>query len=251
MSTFKLNDIGISIAIQNPKIISQGLISHWSFNEGNGNILHDFGGSNNDGTFVLPTWAGVPAGNTRNRSLYFYTGAQSYVSVPFNSTLSPNTGDWTVSFWIFYSGATGDYPQIIGSRPWNAGKDIGWSICISSVSSQMCSHFTDGSTGWDVDGGGSIYTAGASASTTTLSSWTHWVFVFSRSTSQLLIYRNGVLDATRNPTWPTGAVNITSNVYIGRDVLGGNFRQFGGYMNEILVYNRALSSAEASSLYSH
>lgn len=60
---------------------------------------------------------------------------------------------------------------------------------------------------------------------------------------------NGTLQfATKFASQPAQAFNVTT--YIGGDVAFGNSRIFNGYIDEVSVFNRSLSSAEIVHLYS-
>src|SRR5262249_24093751 len=79
-------------------------------------------------------------------------GTTGFMSVPNSATLKPAGGGWTIEFWIKRNGAgAGDFPVVIGSRPWTSGTDKGWSVSVNPASSfKLATHFADGSTGFDV-----------------------------------------------------------------------------------------------------
>lgn len=157
-------------------------------------------------------------------------GTTGFMSVANSASLKPGLGSWTVEFWIKRTGAgTGDFPVVIGSRPWTSGTDKGWSVALASGSSfKVSAHFADGSAGFDVPTVQS--TTGVS-----LGAWQHWAVVFDRAQGRVQFYRNGVLDATQTVTFPTAAVDQTDTVLIGKDPGGARFLQAN--LDDIRVWN--------------
>ena len=78
-----------------------------------------------------------------------FDGVDDYLEIANSATLQPGTGDWTVFVVAKRLAASqGDFPQIIGSRPWTAGFDKGWSVAYSG-GGVIGSHFADGASGHD------------------------------------------------------------------------------------------------------
>ncbi len=141
-------------------------------------------------------------------------GTTGAMSVPSGATLRPGlVGGWTVEFWIKRNGAgLGDFPVVIGARPWSSPTDKGWAVALASGSSfKVSAHFADGTTGFDVAAAQS--TAGVTAGT-----WQHWAVVFDRSQNRVVFYKNGALDNTvQGLTFPGGTVDQADDVLVGRD----------------------------------
>jgi len=137
------------------------------------------------------------------------------------SGTSPNM---TISFWVYANNVPGN----IGS---NADPIIKWG-----------SGSTEFSIGWFnntirmLDGNGNQYWTGGGPAT--VGTWTHFVFIFNGTS--LSQYKNG------NLTTGTVSWNIATNgtMQIG-DVSGnGNF-----YLDQLLIYNTALTGAQALDIY--
>src|SRR6185437_461276 len=109
-------------------------------------------------------------------------------------------------------------------------------------------------------GGWSFTSASADSSTHTWNSahlstapatgvWTHLVGVFNSSTGAMSLYVNGAIAATGTNSTPfTGSGPLT----IGGDQQAGGTQSafFKGQIADVQVYQRALSAADVSSLYS-
>jgi hypothetical protein len=172
-------------------------------------------------------------------------GSDDYVAIANSASLRPGTGNWSVAFWMNRQGVgSGDFPQVIGLRPWTEALDNGWAVAWRSATGVITGHYADGSTGFDVGG------LTGSEATADVGVWSHWVVVFDRTNGNLNFYKNGTLDVQRTPTFPTGSINnSTDNANICREIGGSNNRRLNALLDEIRVYNRALSAAEIAELY--
>jgi hypothetical protein len=170
-----------------------------------------------------------------------FDGLNSYLEIANASSLQPQTGDWTVIFVAQRLGASqGDFPEVIGSRPWTAGADQGWAVSFDSAG-LVCSHYADGAVGHDVPG---------VRSTSPLSSTNFqvWLVEENRGAGTTAFYRNGDADLVVSSEMPAGSINQTDPVRIGREIGGANSRRANMDLAEVLVYNRVLSKAERDSV---
>lgn len=161
-------------------------------------------------------------------------------------SLQPLLGGWSVFFLTKLTtggnASSGDYPNIIGARPWLAAADKGWNISqkiAGAGSNTIGVHFADGVSGIDVTSAGS---------TTALSNSTYqfWIITINRSTDTITYYLNGVVDATRAFIDPANTIDQTSPMVISRDSSAGN-RRYGGYIPEIGCVAGVLSAGEIAS----
>ncbi len=72
-----------------------------------------------------------------------------------------------------------------------------------------------------------------------LGSWQHFVFVASQTGNFMKIYRNGALEAQK--------IGMTPFANISYDLLLGD--GFAGLLDEVKIYNRALSASEILAIY--
>ena len=221
--------------------ITSGLVGYWKLDESTGTVAYDFSGNGNNGTLInSPT--NVTGKVSQGLS---FDGSTNYISVSSSTSLQPLAGNWSVSFWIYRLGTgAGDYPEIIGSRPWTTGTDKGWAVSWSSNNSKIGAHYADGSVGFDV-------TATQSTSTVPLTTWQHWVVVFDKTNGKLNYYLNGQLDFQQSPAFPSGTINQADNLYMGVErVSPPPARKLNAILDEVRAYNRALSATEVKTLYS-
>ncbi|MFY9553743.1 MAG: LamG-like jellyroll fold domain-containing protein [Blastocatellia bacterium] len=164
-------------------------------------------------------------------------GSTGFMTVANSASLKPGAGSWTLEFWIKRTGAgTGDFQQVIGSRPGPSGNDKGWSVALASASSfKVAAHFADGTTGFDLP-------AAQSSTGIADSIWQHWAVVFDRAQNRVVFYRNGAVDATVNITFPTGAVDQMDPILIGKDAASAKFLQAN--LDDIRVWNVARTAQQ-------
>jgi hypothetical protein len=170
-----------------------------------------------------------------------FDGVDDVLQIANSSTLQPGAGDWTVFFvGKRLGGSRGDFPQIIGSRPWVAGLDKGWSVSMND-SGVPASHYADGAAGHDVP-------AVLAATALSTSAFELWQVEENRGTRQTSFYRNGDADRISNTAMPPNAIDQADPIFIGREVGGANNRRANIDLAEIIIYNRALNETERNSV---
>lgn len=161
---------------------------------------------------------------------FFFDGVQAYLEAPNNAAL--NSDYATVSFWINPASlpSQGEV-YLISFGGWQERYKI------SLPSHGKCIWTTNSTSGIsDMDAGaGNELTPGV---------WKHMVFVHDGTKD--LIYVNGVQVAEKNVS---GTLNSTTKPFgIGYNVVDkGNY--FNGAMDEVLIFNSALSAGEIAALY--
>ena len=180
-------------------------------------------------TFEASAVNGLPA--------VHFDGVNDFMSIPNSPGLQPQSGDWTVFFVAKRAGTSlGDFPQIIGSRPWNAGSDKGWAVSFNA-GGLVGSHYADGSKGHDVP-------AVLSTSALSLDIFQAWQVEENRTAGYTAFYANGGVDKIFRTAMPAVALDQANDVYIGSEVEGADNRRGNIQIAEILVYNRVLSQAD-------
>ncbi len=196
---------------------TESLIGWWTFDEATGTIAHDFSATRSTGTLTnSPTWTSGKRGGALQ-----FNGSSSFV----DTTIGIDAEPVSVAAWA--------YPTSFASNHciWctdNGGWDKGLEI-------------TSGR--WQVHTGSTLADTGVSA---TLNAWQHTLLVYSATNIQL--YINGQL------VWSNGGApgaDAGSAINIGRAFYnaGAGSRFFQGKIDDVRVYNRALTASDAIALY--
>lgn len=203
-----------------------GLIAAYSFNEGSGTTVTDASGNGNTGTLVGATW--TTAGKYSNA--LSFNGSTAYVDLGNPASLQL-TGSATWSAWINATANPADDGQIIAK----SDNVSGWQF---KTSPDTGLH----TFGVAVSGNSSSRTQRYSLISRALNTWYHVAGVYNATAGTLDIYVNGVLNnGTILGTLPASQFNSTVNANIGRRT-GGFY--FNGIIDEVRVYNRALTQSE-------
>jgi chitodextrinase len=196
-----------------------GLVAAYGFDEGSGSTASDASGNGNTGSISGATWT------TQGKygSALSFNGVDNLVAISGSASLNVTTG-MTLEGWI---------------NP--TATQSGWRTMMQR---QPDSYFLNASTsagplrpggGGTINGDVSMVT-GPTASP--VNSWTHLALTFEGTT--LTLYVNGTAVATQPAI---GTLQTNSNpLRIGGNVPYGEF--FQGLIDEVRVYNRALSAAE-------
>jgi Concanavalin A-like lectin/glucanases superfamily len=165
-----------------------------------------------------------------------FDGVSNVLEIANSPSLQPQMGDWTVLFVAKRLAASqGDYPEIIGSRPWVSGLDLGWAVSFNG-SGLICSHLADGVSGHDV-------TADLSISRLSQTAFQMWQVQEDRAGGTTTFYVNGDSDVVRTPAMPANTVDQADSIFIGREIGGANNRRANMDLAEVLIYNRVLSKS--------
>jgi hypothetical protein len=196
----------------------------WHFDEGTGLIVHDETTNDNDGTLhgaywlSGPTWVDGPFG----KALQF-DGVDDHIVVPDSPSLHI-TGGLTIELWVFAHSVLG-IPVVVN-------KQYGESYFLQL-------------TGDWIEFGGFYPIAWLSTNPTPVfytGSWVHLAGTFDEATDTIVIYVNGV--AVKTSTEITGWVGISDRPLVIAGSAGGNEWHFNGILDEIQIWNRALSAKE-------
>ena len=206
---------------------TSGLVAAYSFNEGSGTTVADASGNGNTGTIVGATWTNA---GRYGRALSF-NGTSSYVNLRNRASLRL-TGSMTWSAWVRATANPENDGQIIAKSDGSAG----WQLKSSPATGPH-------TFGVAVSGNSSSHTRRYSRTVRSLNTWYHIAGVYNAAARTLDIYVNGVLDnGVLRGTIPSSQYNQDLDVYIGRKSGRGNY--FNGIIDQVRIYNRALSAAE-------
>lgn len=199
--------------------MTRGLVGYWSFDEGSGNTAYDASGAGNHGTISGANWT-----KGKISGALTFDGADDYVNIGQSSTL--NVSNITVESWVNY-----DSGWPVGATI--AGRDDStnrvWSFYQFDSSTLRFFVFIG-----DV----------AKIKDTSLSpvpgQWYHLVGTYDGS--NVRIYING--KDVGSPTAATGNIDTdAADIRIGDD-LATSHVNWKGLIDEVRIYNRALSAEE-------
>jgi hypothetical protein len=200
-----------------------GLVGWWRFDEGTGNVAKDSSGNGNDGTISGASWVDGKYGKALS-----FDGASDYVQVSSITSLQI-TGALTLSAWVKLDSLTGS--SAIVAKGWLG--EYWWRI---EVGGQML--FGHG------DNWGNIEEIYSGAAGIVSGEYFHLAVVRNPVTMKLYFYVNGVQLSSPDYTTLTGTSN--QPVLIGKDS-GGAY--LDGIIDEVRIYNRALSATEIGNLF--
>ncbi len=206
-----------------------GLVSYWSFDDGAGTSATDFSGHGYTGTFVgTPTWIN----GKRGKALSF-PGTTHYVTAPDSSMITAG-GDIAVSVWIKAPSGTTDYGFV-------NGEGGGTIISRGTVNSDWILFLQSGSLSWRGAAGGA---GTVSCTPPSRDVWHH--IVLSQAGTTATMYIDGVsCNSGATAAIPTS----TGGIAIGTFTSPFQGNPFLGYIDEVRIYNRTISSTEAAALY--
>ena len=206
-------------AVVNITVNDSNLKAYWKFDEDTGTTANDSSGTGNTGTVSNGSW--LPG---KINCCLGFNGTSSSVADTSASGLPAANGAQTVSFWMYVSATPSAQSTALAVSGSSSGVYIGYN---SSTTFGVWTY------------GGTLL-----VSTTTLPSVNTWHFItYTLSGSTNTLYIDGTSVNTSTTATNTGAATaLTAGMTPG----GTNY--FSGELDEIRVYNRALSAAEISGL---
>jgi len=192
-------------------------------------MVNDASGNGITGNIIGATWT---TGGKNGKALSF-NGSNSYVDLG-NPTLLQITGSMTWSAWVKATVNLADDGQIVAK----SNDASGWQLKTSPD--------TGPRTFGTAVSSGSGRVQRYSTTVRSLNVWYYVAGVYNAAARTLDIYVNGVLDnGILTGTIPASQVNAPVNAYIGKrtSLYGGGFC-FNGIIDDVRIYNRALSQAE-------
>jgi hypothetical protein len=210
----------VPVTVNNPPVDTSGLVAAYGFEEPSGSGVTDTSSQANAGTL---TGATRTAAGRYGGALSF-SGAGDWVTTPDANSLDLSTA-MTLEAWVNPS-ATGGWRTAV-LKEGTGGLTYG--MYANSATNRPSTHVHIGASELDTRGTAQL----------PLNTWSHLATTYDGA--NLLLYVNGTLVATR-PT--TGALAVGS----GPLRIGGNSfaadEFFAGLIDEVRVYNRALTAGE-------
>ena len=193
------------------------LVSYWNLDEVTGDALDSVG--SNDGT----VYQAIQNSNGKVNKAYLFDGIDDYVSVPDDISLDMTT--YTISLWINQTD-NGDKTFL------KKGDGFNWQYSLGLINSVV--HFytrNSAGSGWSCDINGGTPTNGL---------WYMYTATFNSTQGEFFV--NGVSKGTcANPTYLLNSEPLLFGYY--------PTREFKGTIDEIGIWNRALSNESIVQLY--
>jgi hypothetical protein len=235
--TASLLVVGVGLAVNgySQPFLTNGLVAYYPFN---GNALDASGNGNNGivhGVTVTADRFGSPA------SSYDFDGTNSYIDIPQNSVLNSLTSNLTLSAWIWQRGDIPDGYSIISKSETRFGNGWMFDTCNCStpapVGHRLRLQTGGNNSSCNVPGGTDF----------SMMQWHHVVATVSGTVGK--VYLDGNLDGLGD----VGNIPVnTLDVFIGytHPTEGADLDAwFNGVIDDVRIYNRALSSNEVAQLY--
>jgi RNA polymerase sigma factor (sigma-70 family) len=218
-----------------PVQAGSGLIAHWTFDEGRGLIANDRTGNGHTGELVNgPIWAPGKIGGALS-----FNGIDNYVRVSSSAALNSMKDQMTVAAWVFNREDAPEFGSIIQRRHGQEALDV-WTLFYDMSSDRLHSFSVITSS---KEGHTTVY---GQPSYPDLNAWVHLAGVYDGA--QIHLYRNGVLQVSGLCTGTLA--NETTPVVIGACDTGvqGMREHIDAVVDDVRLYNRALSDAEIAEL---
>jgi prepilin-type N-terminal cleavage/methylation domain-containing protein len=207
-----------------------GLVGYWNFEEGSGSSTIDQSGNGNTGS-----WSGTPAGNN---STYYtggkvgsyagdFNGSNDYVTASGSSMNNWGPTGQSVSVWFKMNAAMGQFTRLI-----EKATNTEWAIFVTAGTNSL--------TVQTVSGGNILFVTPSGYYD---GNWHFLVMTYS-SGAVVTLYIDGLKTNQAISTIPSTQTGILN---IGR--FGGGGYNWNGLIDDVRIYNRALSAAEVQALY--
>ena len=209
--------------------LDSGLAGYWKLDDGSGTNATDSSTNGNAGTLTLgPTWTTGQIGGAVS-----FDGVDDYIDTDNGSSMD-NLTQLTHAMWIY---PTSDNGFLIAKRNSGGGHD-GFRLTSGTLQGWISNFVADS------------VARSTSSTTVSLNVWSHVAMTYSHAgDKKVRLYINGSEVAySEQDTNPSGTDTDTGfDFYIGTSQLQG--APFTGNIDEVRIYNRALSADEVAQLY--
>jgi sulfur relay (sulfurtransferase) complex TusBCD TusD component (DsrE family) len=222
-------------------VLGDSPAGYWRLGESSGTTAVDLSGNGHDGSFVGAPALGVPGAVAEDpNTAVAFNGASQYAQVPYTAALNP-AAPFTVEAWAKVSGGAGSIRTVVGSRSFNPPR--GYMLGVASTGEWQFA------VGTGASGSSALIVTGPTSHPNT---WTHLAGTVETIGTDLRVtlYVNGTFASQRTFSMTTFAPNPTQTLRIGADTSTAPARFFPGSVDELAVYNSALSAAQIANHFS-
>lgn len=247
--------VGISLGGQGEnKDLSSGLVGHWTF-DGSDLLQNITDSSGVGGNGFLSGFTSTTTVRGKLGQALSYDGTDDFSQISHSSALTFGTNPFTISLWFkpratFTSGSGTTLPLLTRYTDGNSNSGL-----FLAGTDFLNSGLSAGRFLLKIEGNANSKYVGTSQTTWEAGQWYHVVAVINSTAADSSTYVNGQLDRVTgtNNGGPFDDALITAPWRFGKgdydtaNVATGNY--FSGEIDDIRVYNRALSAEEISRLY--
>ena len=215
--------------------LNTGLVAHWSFDDC---TAKDSSASHFDGTIqgTPQCTTGATLNATTGKALQF-NGSTDWIEG--NIDPSVFTANWSIAAWFYHTGY-GEPWEAIFSNSTNGINNTPL-MTFKGAGDELNYRNYLGINGVGTTPDGTFVNLGSH-----FKQWIFAVITYNAGIPTVYAYKNGkLIKASQALSWD---LQQSSGFYIGRHYYGGN-QLFKGKIDEVKVYNRALSATEINSLY--
>ncbi|MGJ8677450.1 MAG: LamG-like jellyroll fold domain-containing protein [Akkermansiaceae bacterium] len=218
--------VAVSIAVG----VTPGLLAQWAMDDASGTLVFDSSGSGFHGTLAKGTWISGVEGGALDLN-----GTDTHVSFPV-SAFSALTNEISISFWAYGDTTQPRVDSILSATDLSGNRVL--NIHLPSTNAKVF---------WDAgNSNSSSYdrTGKVAKASEYKERWNHWIFVKSATVGEMNIYLNGSL-------WEKSTGRFKAMTGIASAMLGSDEvdQAYDGSIDEVKLYNIALSPSEITSLY--
>jgi Tfp pilus assembly protein FimT len=218
--------------------LDNGLVGYWHLDEGTATTTYDASGYGNNGALVSsPTW--TSGSNCKAGRCLSFNGSTNYILGPSSNSITGNNNQAiTISAWIKTSASTAQYPVAVK-------RSAAESTLISLSSNQNSSGVASaGNLGFLTrDSGDTAHSYLVYSGSYNDGQWHYLVAVVNGSSRKLYI------DGVERGSDSVGMQSVSNNTAPTTIGSFGASHFFNGTIDEVKIYNRALSASEILAAY--
>jgi maltose/maltodextrin transport system substrate-binding protein len=210
------------------RLETEGLVGHWKLDEGFGTAINDSSGSGNHGTLTGGSWV---TGKVGSHAVAF-DGSNGKIEIPHHSSIKPANAI-TVAVWVKSNQPSWNNTCVLFTKS-NSG---GGAISLYAERAVVTCYLT-------TTGGTGGPSTGAFEPVGDIKEWHHYALTFDGKI--IKAYSDGSLKDTRNLSHAGTIAYDVKNLPLYIGVLES--KAIDGALDDIRIYNRALSESEIATL---
>ena len=149
-----------------------------------------------------------------------------------------DTGSFSYGGWINITGGVGE-DWLIGKKQ-DGAATVGWQVGVDWINNVLKTRLRDATANVATTAATSLVSDGK---------WHHLFTVVDRTAQTQTLYVDGISVASSSIATVTGSVDNANQIRIGTNSGGTGSSFFNGMIDDVRVYDRALSPAEVQALY--